>query len=367
MLLQPWTAELVGQQLDNFRDPWITLLFAHLQQLQPNLAGNYFVIIKTLKDIDQKGPVQRNLAISCFRWILSAIRPLHWSELQTALALGNTAGGEIQADHAHQIDYSSFNYYAINHFDKHLVISESLSEPPSKPLICIQQMLERGRIYLLRFLLMRLYLSPYIGGGLRQISPADVDFETLPQLIIWTTDLYKIRTKFRPHMAMSPGRLLRAFARAGLLVAVKNLIREKYFAKAEHDINEAEDGESALYIACDNGQAEIVEELLAAGACPQPDTITPLCWIDCETPLFRAILEGHISVVDLLLKAGVDVNVPTDLYGWYTYPLQLAQIHEHYDIAELLVEHGADRNLFEGIRVTVTVTETHIIADPERF
>lgn len=437
MLLSRWTADLVSQQLDELRDPWTTLLFANLQQLQPNSLGNYIVIYRRLKCIDQELPVQKTLAVECFRWIISASRSLHWTELQTALALSDSIQpGDLQsfendfstqirrvcgnlvcfirengahlwghqkatfvhpsifeffvnqpqllrsigdaweilsdtrAMHrrnaldcinllrskldtlsqerplAYQIDYTSFNYYAINHFDKHLVAAESLSEPPSEPMILLQQMLNQGREYLLRFLLMRLYLSPYIGGGLRHISPADVNFEAFPQFIIWSTDLYKIRAKFQSHMEMSLGRLLRALVRAGLLVAVKNLIQEEYLENLEHDIDEIENEESALYIACESGHVDIVQELLAAGACPQPEAITPLCWIDCETPLFRAILNGHTSVVGLLLNAGVDVNVPTDLYSWYTYPLQLAEIHEHHDIVKLLIEYGADRSLF---------------------
>ena len=107
-------------------------------------------------------------------------------------------------------------------------------------------------------------------------------------------------------MTIPSGQLLRALAKAGLLVAVRNLLREGFLGEAEHGIDETENDDSALYIACDSGHVEIVEELLAAGACPQPEVITPLCWIDCETPLFRAVLNGHRSVVNLLLNAGVE-------------------------------------------------------------
>lgn len=138
-------------------------------------------------------------------------------------------------------------------------------------------MLDRDHVYLLRFLLMRLYLAPYIGYGLRHISPADVNFTAIPEFIVWSTDLYKLRTKIRFATTMSPGGLLRALAKAGLLAAIRILIQEKYLGKEEHDINETEDGESALYIACESEHCEIVQELLAAGACPQPDIITPLC------------------------------------------------------------------------------------------
>ena len=167
-------------------------------------------------------------------------------------------------------------------------------------------------------------------------------------------------------MTMSPSRLLHTLVKAELVIAVDNLVREGFFGNEEYTINETEDGDSALYIACERGDTEMVDLLLHAGACPQPDPVTPLCWIDVETPLFRAILEGHTSVVDLLLKARIDVNVPTNLYSWHTYPLQLAEIHGHPDIAKLLLEYGADRNLFDKGKGSVSVDENHTVVGAER-
>lgn len=70
--------------------------------------------------------------------------------------------------------------------------------------------------------------------------------------------------------------------------------------------------------------------------------------------------------MDLLLKVGVDLNVPADLYSWYTYPLQLAKIHEYPDIARLSLEHGADRSLFDKGKASVFTDEDQTVASAER-
>jgi ankyrin repeat protein len=399
---------------------------------------------RIVHDIDRKHPEQRALAIACFRWILSADRSLHWTELQTALAFSGSKPPEtlqeLYDDHScltyitsvcgnlvhfprnpgapfwdeekatfihasvfeffsahlstlsslsgswsilsdtrsmhcrnaldclnmmrlkldnitpekplvHQIDYTSFNYYAINHFDKHLLASESSSEHPSRPVVLVQQMLKQDRCRLQDILMMRLYLKPSMGDGIQHVSSAELRLTVIPEHIIWSTQLHRLYTRFP--RTMSPSRLLLTLVKAELVVAVNNLIQEGVFRDGRYNINETEGGDSALYIACERGNTEIVGSLLHAGVWPQPDLVAPPCWIDVETPLFRAILEGNTSVVDLLLKAGVDVNVPTNLYSWYTYPLQLAEIHEYPDIAKLLLEYGADRSLFEKGKVLV--------------
>jgi len=95
---------------------------------------------------------------------------------------------------------------------------------------------------------------------------------------------------------LSTGELLHTLAKAKLLHAVRSLVHAEYTGRTKRDINETDngklDGDSALCIACEGGDTDRL--LLHVGAWPQPDSITPLCWVDIETPLFRAILEGHI-------------------------------------------------------------------------
>lgn len=263
-----------------------------------------------------------------------------------------------------QVDHGSFNFYAVNHFDRYLVASGHLCKPSSEPLVVLQQMLSKDSEYLYNFFLMRLYLKSSMADGIRHLS-RELTLTVIPDFIIWSTKLYKIHARFP--MTMSPSGLLRTLVKAELINAVNNLIGEGFFRDGKNDINETEDGDSALYIACEHGHTEMVDLLLHAGACPQPDPITPLCWIDVETPLFRAILEGHTSVVDSLIRAGVDVNMPTYLESWYTYPLQLAEIHGYLDIAKLLLEYGADRMLFDKNEVSVSIAEDHTVAGTGRY
>lgn len=430
-----------------------TQIRAALTQIPEGLNGTYTRIVQ---DIDRKRPEQKALAIACFRWILSANRPLHYTEIQTALAFSRSKPPETKQEiyddgfslayiigvcgnlvhfpqkigapfwegtttfihasvfqffsthlatlhslsdswsilldsHAmhhrnaldclnflrlkldsisediplfEQVDHGSFNFYAVNHFDRHLVASGYLCKPSSEPLVVLHRMLNKDPEYLYNFFLMRLYLKSSMADGIRHVS-RELTLTVIPDFIIWSTKLYKIYPRFPTTMSLS--RLLRTLVKVKLIDAVNNLVREGLFRDGTNDIDETEDGDSALYIACEHGDTEMVDLLLHAGACPQPDPITPLCWIDVETPLFRAILEGHTSVVDSLLKAGIDVNVPTNLFSWYTYPLQLAEIHGHLDIAKLLIEHGADRRLFDKGKASVSVDEDHTVAGAERY
>ncbi|KAG9947567.1 hypothetical protein KCU85_g5598, partial [Aureobasidium melanogenum] len=447
---------------------WVTLQLEHfctldtdtkiraaLKQLPESLTKTYTRIVE---EIDRKRPEQKALAIACFRWMLSANKVLHWTEMQTALAWsGSTTPNTLQEmfdDHSslayitstcgnlvhfprkegatfwgqekatfihdsvfqffsthlptltslseswtilsdtramhrrnaldclnlirlkldsialdgsiqYQVDYTSFNYYALNHFDKHLLASENMSETPSAPVVLAQQMLKKDSDHLFCFLLMRLYLSPSMEHGLRHVPQAELNITTVPEFIIWSTQLYKLRARFP--LTMSPSKLLCLLVRAGLVDAIHNLIQEGFFKDGRHDINEPENGDSAMYIACESGHSKIVKLLLQAGAWPQPDIVAPTCWIDCETPLFRATFNGHTTVVNLLLQAGVCVNVPTNLYSWHTYPLQLAEIHGRHEIAELLLAHGADRSLFEGPSATNDRHRTGAGAGAEKF
>lgn len=43
--------------------------------------------VRILEDIRKKDPQQRNIAIACFRWLLSATREPRWTELELVLPL----------------------------------------------------------------------------------------------------------------------------------------------------------------------------------------------------------------------------------------------------------------------------------------
>ncbi|MDA2928985.1 ankyrin repeat domain-containing protein [Acidobacteria bacterium AH-259-O06] len=110
-------------------------------------------------------------------------------------------------------------------------------------------------------------------------------------------------------------------------------------------------GQTALMWAAAEGYAEVVEELIKAGA----DFRTPLD--SGFTPLLFAVREGRIDVVRALLKAGADVNEtihrkdPKQGRGYGgrlprvgTSALLLAVTNAHFELAATLLDAGADPN-----------------------
>ena len=106
--------------------------------------------------------------------------------------------------------------------------------------------------------------------------------------------------------------------------------------------------QTALVWAAAEGHAEVVEELIKAGA----EIRIPLA--SGFTPLLFAVREGHIEVVRTLVKAGVDVNQSIDpLPAWRhpgygarlrpgARPLHVAVENGHFELAAHLLELGAD-------------------------
>jgi hypothetical protein len=60
-----------------------------------------------------------------------------------------------------------------------------------------------------------------------------------------------------------------------------------------------------------------------------------------RTPLHSATAGGHTEIAELLIDNGADVNANED-YGWT--PLHLAAKYGHREVAELLIAKGADMN-----------------------
>ena len=95
-------------------------------------------------------------------------------------------------------------------------------------------------------------------------------------------------------------------------------------------------GESAKDIpfwkAAGDGNIEAVKQQFAAGA-----DVDAKGGMLAGTPLHYAAIKGHKEVVELLIAAGADVNAK-DVNG--KTPLDLANLEEHTETADLLRKHG---------------------------
>jgi uncharacterized protein len=110
---------------------------------------------------------------------------------------------------------------------------------------------------------------------------------------------------------------------------------EQLRAKVAGRANErAQDGFTALHLACFFGGAETVRVLLEAGADPNPPQENALS----VAPLHSAAAARDTEAVRLLLESGADPNARQQ--GGYT-ALDAARQHEDAEMERLLREHGA--------------------------
>src|SRR6185436_8706011 len=95
-------------------------------------------------------------------------------------------------------------------------------------------------------------------------------------------------------------------------------------------------GVTPLSVAAINGHVPMIETLLKAGA--DPNTATP----EGETVLMTAARTGNAAAVNLLLSHGANVNAAE---GWLgETALMWAAAENHGDVATLLIKHGANPN-----------------------
>src|SRR6516225_5083743 len=107
------------------------------------------------------------------------------------------------------------------------------------------------------------------------------------------------------------------------------------------DVNAAQgDGMTALHWAALNGDAELAQMLLYAGASVKATTR-----LGGYNPLYMAAKSGHVAVIDTLLNAGADAN-GTALDG--LTPLMMAASSGNPDAVEALVKRGANVNAKES-------------------
>jgi ankyrin repeat protein len=113
--------------------------------------------------------------------------------------------------------------------------------------------------------------------------------------------------------------------------------------KKAADVNAAQgDGMTALHWAAMNGDTELTQTLLVAGA-----NVRATTRLGTYTPLYLAAQQGHAPVIQALIKAGADVAAGTP-NG--TTPLMVAAASGEVDAVKVLIENGADVNGKDGVR-----------------
>ena len=118
------------------------------------------------------------------------------------------------------------------------------------------------------------------------------------------------------------------------------ILKAVYYRKKEVVAVLLETGiELNIFEAAATGQTERVRTLLKDNA-TIANTFSP----DGFMPLGLAVFFGHRQVVELLLAAGAEVNLPSREAMKVT-PLQSAAAAREVDIARLLIEHGANVNV----------------------
>lgn len=97
-----------------------------------------------------------------------------------------------------------------------------------------------------------------------------------------------------------------------------------------------------LLDACKSGNTEEVKQLMQSGAAFTTD------WMG-TSPLHFAAQNGHVEVLDVLLKAGVSRDTRTKVDRT---PLHLAAQEGHLEIVNQLVQHGADMDAKDLLKMT---------------
>ncbi|NOT68393.1 MAG: hypothetical protein HOP04_08730 [Methylophilaceae bacterium] len=112
----------------------------------------------------------------------------------------------------------------------------------------------------------------------------------------------------------------------------------KLLVKHGADVSEDQGGNGPLYMAATIGDRELVELMLAKGARVDGDVSKCVC----ETPLHSAIAERHTEIAELLINRGANVNA---LNRSNRTPLHfLARDVKDKKLAELMISQGADVN-----------------------
>jgi cytohesin len=119
------------------------------------------------------------------------------------------------------------------------------------------------------------------------------------------------------------------------------------------------DGRSALHLAASNGDRDLVEMLLAAGADPNSKNRVG------ETPLHFAAAHGHLETARLLISRGALLNARSRFT--LITPVMSAAESGHADVVQLLIQRRADisaRNTFGDTPLTMARSTQRRVHDP---
>ncbi|XP_019644621.1 PREDICTED: myotrophin-like [Branchiostoma belcheri] len=112
------------------------------------------------------------------------------------------------------------------------------------------------------------------------------------------------------------------------------------------DVNEADRyGRTPLYFAANRGHGAVANILLLQGANVNYTTKTG------ETALLTACRGGHSSVVKILINFGADLDTRTKAAG--TTPLYVAATNCHDATVNLLLQAGAQVNITSDVRTVL--------------
>lgn len=134
---------------------------------------------------------------------------------------------------------------------------------------------------------------------------------------------------------------------ASHLAALKGfpaLLQHLLDSKKTEELSKADSwGYTPLAWACDNGDVSLVDRLLKAGI-----DVNMVSVADSPSALWAAAVCGNTEIVQYLIERGAEVNWQSEGRGT---PLYIAASNSHLETVRLLLQHGADVNLKGNVHI----------------